>query len=244
MYLERCAKMNNRMSFMSEFKPETLSSVVIVEDKSKKYTCVDLVRTPNIRKLALYTGFVWLRMGDSETVTDYLIRAEDAISALKDVGEDMSEGLCIAMILEGLPEFFKPLAVHVTQNEDSLTFTDFKRRLRNYEEAERRSAAGSMYNVMKTATRQGRTSTKTPGNNKREETASVTCYRCRRKGHKAKSCTRKVWCSYCKRDNPAESMCRRKGQDDARRVIDEDEEVDDQDHVFKAKHQLKLSLQG
>ncbi|KAJ8248561.1 hypothetical protein GJAV_G00243310 [Gymnothorax javanicus] len=59
MYLERCAKMNNRMSFISEFKPETLSSVVIVEDKSKKYTCVDLVRTPNIRKLALYTGFVW-----------------------------------------------------------------------------------------------------------------------------------------------------------------------------------------
>ncbi|KAJ8250503.1 hypothetical protein COCON_G00224250 [Conger conger] len=59
MYLEKCAKMNNRMEFMSTFKPENLSETVIVEDRSKKYTFLDLVRTPNIRKLAVFTGIVW-----------------------------------------------------------------------------------------------------------------------------------------------------------------------------------------
>ncbi|TWW67328.1 hypothetical protein D4764_02G0003690 [Takifugu flavidus] len=55
-------------------------------------------------------------------------------------GEDMSDGLLIATILNGLPDSFKPLAVHVTQNEDNVTFTDFKRRLRVYEESEKMRA--------------------------------------------------------------------------------------------------------
>ncbi|KAJ8361576.1 hypothetical protein SKAU_G00181010 [Synaphobranchus kaupii] len=45
-------------TFSSTLATENLSSVVIVEDKSKKYTFLDLVRTPNIRKLAIYTGIV------------------------------------------------------------------------------------------------------------------------------------------------------------------------------------------
>lgn len=42
----------------------------------------------------------------------------------------VSVGLIIAMILGGLPDMFKPLAIHVTHNEDAKTFTDFKKRLR------------------------------------------------------------------------------------------------------------------
>jgi hypothetical protein len=53
---------------------------------------------------------------------------------LRDAVETLSDGLTIAMVLKGLPDSFKPLAVHETQNEDKVTFTDFKRRLRIYEE--------------------------------------------------------------------------------------------------------------
>ena len=77
----------------------------------------------------MYTSLTKLRMADSETVTDYLIRAENIITALREAGETMSDGLIVAMTLGGLPDSFKPLAVHVTQNEDSVTFADFKRRL-------------------------------------------------------------------------------------------------------------------
>jgi len=52
-------------------------------------------------------------MADNESVTDYLIWAENIIMAVKDAGEAMSDGLTVAMILG---ESFKPLAVHVRQN--------------------------------------------------------------------------------------------------------------------------------
>lgn len=47
-------------------------------------------------------------MADNESVTDYLIRAENIITALRDAGETMSDELTIAMVLRGLPDFFKP----------------------------------------------------------------------------------------------------------------------------------------
>lgn len=77
----------------------------------------------------MYTSLTQLRMEDNESVTDYLIKAENIIASLRDAGETMSDGLTIAMILCGLPDSFKPLAVHITQNDDAITFTDFKRRL-------------------------------------------------------------------------------------------------------------------
>ena len=51
-----------------------------------------------------------------------MIRAENIISALRDAGENMSDGLLVATILNGLPDSFRPLAVHVTQNEDNVIF--------------------------------------------------------------------------------------------------------------------------
>ncbi|KAG7462911.1 hypothetical protein MATL_G00189750 [Megalops atlanticus] len=58
-YLEKCAKFNGKKEFSSNFKPQTLSKVVTVEDKNKNYTYLDLVRTPNMRKLTIITGIVW-----------------------------------------------------------------------------------------------------------------------------------------------------------------------------------------
>lgn len=96
------------------------------------------------RILNLYTSLTTIQMADNETVTDYMIRAENIIAALRDAGENMSDGLLVATILNGLPDSFRPLAVHVTQNEDDVTFKDFKRRLRVYEESEKMRATGSI----------------------------------------------------------------------------------------------------
>ncbi|XP_064173876.1 solute carrier family 22 member 7-like [Anguilla rostrata] len=59
MYLEKCAKMNDRMEFMAALKPESLSNVEMLENRGKNYTFLDLVRTPNMRKVAICTGIVW-----------------------------------------------------------------------------------------------------------------------------------------------------------------------------------------
>ena len=104
----------------------------------------------------LYTPLTKLSMIENESATDYMIRAENVITALRDAGETMSDGLTIAMVLNGLPDSFKQLAVHVTQNEDNVTFTDFKRRLRIYEESEKINTVESADNVMKMSVRPSR----------------------------------------------------------------------------------------
>lgn len=60
------------------------------------------------RIISLYTSLTKLRMTDSENVMDYIIRAENLITALRDAGETMSDGLIIAMVLGRLPDMFKP----------------------------------------------------------------------------------------------------------------------------------------
>lgn len=75
------------------------------------------------RIINLYTSLTKLRMYDCESLTDYLIRAANTITALRDGGETLSDGLIVAMIPNSPPDSFKPLAVYVTQNEDKVTFT-------------------------------------------------------------------------------------------------------------------------
>ena len=49
------------------------------------------------RIIALYTELTSLEKGASETVTDYLIRVERSITAVKNAKETLSDGLVIAM---------------------------------------------------------------------------------------------------------------------------------------------------
>ncbi|KAM8879140.1 solute carrier family 22 member 7-like [Spinachia spinachia] len=59
MYLKECAKMNGTTEMIDTFKTETLSATVVNGKRSRPYSYSDLIRTPNMRKLALRTGIVW-----------------------------------------------------------------------------------------------------------------------------------------------------------------------------------------
>ncbi|XP_042341312.1 solute carrier family 22 member 7-like isoform X2 [Plectropomus leopardus] len=58
-YLSKCAKTNGREQFMADLKPEVLSKVILVENENRKYSYLDLVRTPRMRRRAVLTGLVW-----------------------------------------------------------------------------------------------------------------------------------------------------------------------------------------
>ncbi|XP_030643335.1 solute carrier family 22 member 7-like [Chanos chanos] len=58
-FLKQCASKNRREGVASKIKPETLSCIVMTEKVQRKYSYVDLVRTPKMRRLAALTGFTW-----------------------------------------------------------------------------------------------------------------------------------------------------------------------------------------
>ena len=66
---------------------------------------------------------------ESESITDYIIRTENISNALKQVGEVLSDGLLIAIVLKGLPFNFKLFTTNITQEKKTLTFSEFKESL-------------------------------------------------------------------------------------------------------------------
>lgn len=191
------------------------------------------------RIINLYTMLTSLQKASSETVTDYIIRAEAAITALRNAGETFGGGLLIAMVLKGLPESFKPFAVHVANNEDKITFTEFKTKLRSFEATEKLTAAESSDNVMSSAARTGRGPVKSSARDKRNDDIDIVCFKCGTKGHRAKACRRKTWCGLCRTDSHCDATCRRRNKKDgARKIADESgigPAAEAEDYAFRIK---------
>lgn len=71
------------------------------------------------------------------------------MTSLRNAKEVISERLKIAMILKGLPESYKPFVIYTTQSGVDLTFTQFKSKLRSYEETEKFDSKTKADNIMK-----------------------------------------------------------------------------------------------
>lgn len=186
------------------------------------------------RIINLYTTLTSLQKANDESVMDYIIRAETAIAALKNAGETLGDGLLVAMILKGLPESFKPFAIHVAHTYDNISFADFKTKLRSFEETEKIRTNESNDSVMKTQGRIGRRLPKTSERGPSKDNTDIVCFKCGTKGHRAKACQRKTWCSVCKNDTHKDATCRRKDRDkkDGVSKVSENAEVEE-DYAFK-----------
>ena len=145
--------------------------------------------------LSLYCTLTSLEMQDSETVTEYMLRAERAWTPLKEAGESLSDGLIVAMLLKGLPESFKPLEVFITQSEKEYSISDFRKAVKEFEGHQKPKDA-----VMNVSYR------------KRQRT-EITCYDCKKIGHKRMDCPNKreqKWCDFCRVRTHSYEDCRSK----------------------------------
>ncbi|KAI4832068.1 hypothetical protein KUCAC02_015052 [Chaenocephalus aceratus] len=58
-YLNKCAKINGREQFMADLKPGVLSETTVSNIETRKYSYLDLKKTPQMRRLTLLTGILW-----------------------------------------------------------------------------------------------------------------------------------------------------------------------------------------
>ena len=179
------------------------------------------------RIITLYTELTSLMKLASESVTDYIIRAEKITTALRDAGEIVSDGLLVAMVLKGLSDEFSSFVVVTTQNEAQQTdFAKFKMALRNFEDTEKSrsgndSRSGNENSVMKTSFggrgggkgNFGGNYNRANNNSSNFDRKKGNCYSCGYSGHESRTCSykkqNKLWCNTCKINSHNDRACRK-----------------------------------
>ena len=154
------------------------------------------------RVITLYTELTSLQKNDIETVTDYVVRAEIITAALREADETISDGLLIAMILKGLPHTFLPFSVMVN-DKAQLSFAEFKKALRNFEDNQNLNRTNEKNNVMGL-------NVQNQDYQNNNQSKSKWCSKCKSNTHDTKQCKR--WCHFHKNDSHWTKDCRSKNK--------------------------------
>ena len=156
------------------------------------------------RIISMYTTLCSLTKLPNEDLTDYIIKCEQTATQLRSAGKIIEDSLLIAMVIKGLPPSYKPFVVYIQQQEDEMTFTNFKVAIRNYEENEKAATANltknfetvmhvnnnsnnSFQNGRHRHHNQGPTSSRQNGGPP-IKTMATTCNTCGGAGHKSHEC--------------------------------------------------------
>ena len=182
----------------------------------------------------LYTELTSLKKEQNEGVTDYIIRTEATVTALRNSGETLSYCLIIAMVLKGLPSTFNPFSIYVTHSNKELTFSKFKTQLQSFEDTDKYHQNSNDDNVMKLT------------NSFSKRSNEVSCFKCSGKGHVAKICPNnfkknKKWCYYCKSQTLVRESCRYKKRDTIKAAAAEEE---DSSFVFKINDRPQRTVES
>ena len=185
------------------------------------------------RIITLYTQLTTLKKESGETITDYILRAETAANALRNVEEVVSDGLLVAMVIKGLPDEYKAFVAVTTQSDTVQNFQKFKLALRNFEETEQtRQTNKNIESVMKNKVNYQQ-------NNRSK---AIVCYSCGTPGHKSIDCTKKdkKWCLNCKTNSHFTRTCRKK--DSANKAAAAAATSNDHSFFFKVDDDCKNSV--
>ncbi|KAF7214567.1 putative LOC107376767-like protein [Nothobranchius furzeri] len=139
----------------------------------------------------LYTELNNVQMANGEELADYLARVEKIVDALNRAKETLSDALLVAMVLKGLTHEYDLFSVHATQTRETLTFAEFKARLRSFECTLRYRGKPRSDEVMAASYK-----TSKPKFTKEKRYFYGECVICEKMGHKARDCrdkNKKLW---------------------------------------------------
>lgn len=154
-----------------------------------------------------------LKLEASETVAQYLIRAEDMKLSLSEVGETISDQMLCSVVLKGLPRDFASFVTVVNYGNSATTFTSLKRDLLNYSNDINHNVSSSSFYSGGQSSAKCFTCRK-PGHQKAncpEKNKGVVCFTCNKPGHYAKECKNGISCTNCKKPRHTYAQCFKEG---------------------------------
>ena len=174
------AKKEEAFSEIVQLLDDRSLSLVMRDAKDDGKKALDILREHYAgrgkpRVMALYGTLLSLVKRQDETLTDYIIRADNAANALRSAEEAFSDELLVSVVLRGLPEQFRQFKL--SYNSRDVSFTKFKSELRSYEENERASLSNSRVMYNNNRDRRSESNQKKRG-----------CFTCGKEGHKAVNC--------------------------------------------------------
>ena len=181
-----------------------------VFDILRNYYC----GTGRSKILSLFTEVGSLKKEQSESVTNYILRAEEMILSLKQCKHPIEDMMAIALVVKGLPSDYRHFRTIVFQTDNIKSFEDLKAALINYEHDEIKMSSESSNEMVL--------------NVKSNYQSKLKCFTCNKTGHKSYQCKDNVrnasngssakWCKHCKSNTHNYKSCYRK--DSAKQVAD------------------------
>ena len=143
-----------------------------------------------------------LQLDENEKLSEYFIRAQELMSRLTEAGENISETLFNALVINGLPEKYEHFIVQESFNP-AANFTELRTRLQNYDDSRLQRSQAEEDSA--TAMHSGNTS-----GNKGPSKPKGDCFVCGYPGHFAKQCSKRssAFCSKCKKRGHLPKACR------------------------------------
>ena len=135
------AKNANAYAELIQFLDDRSLGIVMRDAKNDGRKALKLLRehysgTGKARLLSMYISLGSLMKDPAETITDYILKAEKMMTALRNAGEVASDSLLISMVMKGLPDEYESFC-HINTQKEETDWGNFKKNLRNFEENER-----------------------------------------------------------------------------------------------------------
>ena len=105
-----------------QYLDDSSLSLVMRDAKDNERKTLRILREHYLLKgkpkvISLYTELISLRRLESESITDYIIRAENISNALNKALEVIIDSFLVAMVLKGFPSNFRPFTTVITQKK-------------------------------------------------------------------------------------------------------------------------------